>query len=114
MTISDEAQVGAARRAVRRFATDAGFGDVEMAKLDIVVQEIGTNAVRYATNGGCLHWTTPLGAQTGLEIFYWDKGPGMDDLERSLRDGVSTGGGLGAGLGTIRRLLDDFHAYSSV
>jgi len=114
MSIGDEAQVGAGRRAVHRFASAQGFGDAALAELDIVVQEIGTNSVRYATGAGCLHWSTLPGGEPGLELFYWDKGPGIDDLERAMHDGVSTGGGLGAGLGTIRRLLDDFDGYSTM
>ncbi|HKQ53887.1 MAG TPA: ATP-binding protein, partial [Pyrinomonadaceae bacterium] len=112
--IKDEAQVGTARRAVHRFAGDLGFGETELAELDIVVQEIGTNAARYATNGGWLHYTTPLGDCPGLELFYWDTGPGIYDLDRAIRDGVSTSGSLGAGLGAIRRLMDEFEVYSTL
>jgi anti-sigma regulatory factor (Ser/Thr protein kinase) len=112
--VRDEAQVGAARRAVHGFAREVGFTERELAELDIVVQEIGTNAVRYATRGGWLHFTRPLGAEPGIEIFYWDKGPGIYDLDRAVRDGVSTSGGLGTGLGAIRRLLDEFDLYSTV
>ena len=112
--IKDLAQVGTARRAVHRFAGDLGFGETELAELDIVVQEIGTNAAHYATNGGWLHYTTPLGACTGLELFYWDTGPGIYDLDRAIRDGVSTSGSLGAGLGAIRRLMDEFEVYSTL
>ncbi|MBA3241742.1 MAG: ATP-binding protein, partial [Acidobacteria bacterium] len=111
--ITDEAQVGAARRAVQRYASALGFREAQLAELAIVVQEIGTNAVRYATHGGGLHWTTPHGDEAGLEIFYADKGPGIYDLDRAIRDGVSTGGSLGAGLGSIRRLMDEFDAYST-
>jgi anti-sigma regulatory factor (Ser/Thr protein kinase)/serine/threonine protein phosphatase PrpC len=112
--IKDEAQVGAARRGVHRFASRLGFGEDALAELDIVVQEIGTNAARYATEGGCLHWTTTLGEAAGLEMFYADKGPGIYDLDRAIRDGVSSGGSLGTGLGAMRRLLDEFDAYSVV
>src|SRR5215218_7962051 len=112
--VKEEAQVGAARRGVRRFASALGFSDDRLAELDIVVQEIGTNAVRYATSGGCLHWAEPLGEEPGLELFYFDKGPGVYDLERALRDGVSSGGSLGTGFGAMRRLLDEFDAYSTV
>ena len=112
--IKEEAQVGAARRGVRRFASGLGFSDDRLAELDIVVQEIGTNAVRYATDGGCLHWTETLGEEPGLELFYFDKGPGVYDLERALRDGISSGGSLGMGFGAMRRLLDEFDAFSSV
>jgi anti-sigma regulatory factor (Ser/Thr protein kinase) len=113
-SIKDESQVGAARRAVRRSATVLGFTEDALAELDIVVQEMGTNAARYAAGGGCLHWTTALGPDDGLELFYTDKGPGIFDLERAFADGVSSGGSLGTGFGAMRRLLDEFEAYSSV
>ena len=112
--IKDEAQVGAARRGVHRFASRMGFGEEQLSELDIVVQEIGTNAARYADAGGSLHWAETLGAEPGLELFYFDKGPGIYDLERALRDGVSSGGSLGTGFGAMRRLLDEFDAYSTV
>ncbi|HEX7316844.1 MAG TPA: ATP-binding protein [Pyrinomonadaceae bacterium] len=112
--IKEEAHVGAARRGVRRFASAQGFSEDQLAEFDIVVQEIGTNAVRYATSGGCLHWSETLGEEKGLELFYFDKGPGLYDLERALRDGVSSGGSLGTGFGAMRRLLDEFDAYSTV
>jgi len=113
-TIKDEAQVGGARRAVHRYASGLGFGEDALAELDIVVQEMATNAARYASGGGCLHWAEALGPDAGLELFYWDKGPGIYDLERALADGVSSGGGLGTGFGAMRRLLDEFDAYSTV
>ncbi|HYJ47136.1 MAG TPA: ATP-binding protein, partial [Pyrinomonadaceae bacterium] len=112
--IRDDAHVGTARRAVHRFADELGFGENELAELDIVVQEIGTNAARYSSHGGWLHYTAPLGDASGLELFYWDTGPGIYDLDRAIRDGVSTSGSLGAGLGAIRRLMDEFDVYSTV
>jgi anti-sigma regulatory factor (Ser/Thr protein kinase)/serine/threonine protein phosphatase PrpC len=112
--IRDEAEVGAARRAVHDYASDAGFSETELAEIDIVVQEIATNAARYATGGGSLHYAAPLGSTPGLELFYFDKGPGIYNLDRAIRDGVSTSGSLGAGLGAIRRLTDEFDVYSTV
>ncbi|HZT61359.1 MAG TPA: ATP-binding protein [Pyrinomonadaceae bacterium] len=110
--IKDEAQVGAARRGVRRYASQLGFDENRIAEIEIVVQEIGTNAARYATGGGCLFWTRVLGDEPGLELFYSDRGPGIYDLDRALRDGVSSGGSLGTGFGAMRRLLDEFDAAS--
>ncbi|MBA2339488.1 MAG: ATP-binding protein [Pyrinomonadaceae bacterium] len=113
--ISEEAHVGAARRVVHSFANRLGFDETKLAELDIVVQEIATNAVRYATGGGSIHFTTTLeGAPRGIELFYADKGPGIYNVERATSDGATTGGGLGVGFGAIRRLLDEFEIYSSV
>ena len=111
--IKEEAHVGAARRGVHRFASRLGFSADRLAEVDIVVQEIGSNAARYATSGGCLQWAETL-SEPGLELFYSDKGPGIFDLDRALRDGFSSGGSLGAGFGAMRRLLDEFDAYSNV
>ncbi|HEX7997577.1 MAG TPA: ATP-binding protein [Pyrinomonadaceae bacterium] len=112
--IKDAAQVGAARRVVHGFAGRLGFDENQLAEIDIVVQEIGTNAVSYAATGGWLHFTTTPGDAPGIELFYWDTGPGIYNLDRAIRDGVSTSGGLGAGLGAIKRLMDEFDVYSTV
>ncbi|HEV7860349.1 MAG TPA: ATP-binding protein [Pyrinomonadaceae bacterium] len=113
--IRDEAQVGTARRAVHSYASDLEFSEVELAEIDIVVQEIGTNAARYASAGGWLHFTsTPSTGAEGLELFYWDTGPGIYNMDRAIRDGVSTSGSLGAGLGAISRLMDEFDVYSTM
>jgi anti-sigma regulatory factor (Ser/Thr protein kinase) len=112
--IKDAAQVGASRRVIHGFASRIGFAENELAEIDIVVQEIGTNAVSYAAAGGWLNFPTPLDDMPGLELFYWDTGPGIYNLDRAVRDGVSTSGGLGAGFGAIRRLMDEFDVYSTV
>jgi anti-sigma regulatory factor (Ser/Thr protein kinase) len=112
--ITDEAQVGAARRAVHDYASRLGFTEKELAEIDIVVQELGTNAATYATQDSWLHYTTTIGRGAGLELFYWDTGPGIYNIDRAVRDGVSTSGSLGTGLGAIRRLMQQFDLYSTV
>ncbi|HEY0322933.1 MAG TPA: ATP-binding protein [Pyrinomonadaceae bacterium] len=112
--ITDEAQVGAARRAVHEYAERLGFTEKELAEIDIVVQELGTNAATYATQNSQLHYTTTIGRGAGLELFYWDTGPGIYNIDRAVRDGVSTSGSLGTGLGAIQRLMDQFDLYSTV
>lgn len=106
--------MGAARRAVHDYAERLGFADKELAEIDIVVQELGTNAVTYATQNSWLHYTSTIGQAVGLELFYWDTGPGIYNIDRAVRDGVSTSGSLGTGLGAIRRLMDQFDLYSTV
>jgi anti-sigma regulatory factor (Ser/Thr protein kinase) len=110
--ISDIAHVGSARRAVHRFAEQLGFRGGDLAEIDIVAQEIGTNAALHTGVGGTLHIGT-RGDEPGLmELLYLDRGPGIFDIDRALRDGVSTGGSLGAGMGAIKRLMDYFEVYS--
>jgi anti-sigma regulatory factor (Ser/Thr protein kinase) len=99
---------------VHRFAEPLGFTEDELAEIAIVVQEIGTNAAKYSRVGGRLHWTTPLDGPDGLELFYWDKGPGIFDIDAAVRDGVTTGGGLGTGFGAIRRFTDELDIYSTL
>src|SRR3954470_15653270 len=106
--IKNVAHVGSARRAVHHFAREIGFTETGLAELDIVVQEIGTNAVNYSTNGGQLVIATPYRQDNAVELLYLDSGPGIYDLESAMNDGVSTSGGLGAGLGAIKRLMDEF------
>lgn len=112
--LKEETQIGAARRAVHFYANERGFSGQALSEIDLVVQEIGTNAVRYAGGSGRLHYTTPLADERGLELFYWDQGPGIYDLDRAVRDGVSSGGSLGGGLGAIKRQMDEFEIYSTV
>lgn len=106
--------MGASRRAVHEYAESLGFTEKELAEIDIVVQELGTNAATYATQNSWLHYTTTIGRGAGLELFYWDAGPGIYNIDRAVRDGVSTSGSLGTGLGAIRRLMDQFDLYSTV
>lgn len=106
--------MGAARRAVHEYAARLGFTEKELAEIDIVVQELGTNAATYATENSWLHYTTTIGRGAGLELFYWDAGPGIYNIDRAVRDGVSTSGSLGTGLGAIRRLMNQFDLYSTV
>lgn len=113
--IKNETDIGAARRAVNRFAATLGFSEIDLASLDIVVQEIATNAVKYATDGGTLHFAAlARHHHAGIELVYLDKGPGIYDIARALSDGVSSGGSLGTGLGAVKRLTDDFDLYSTV
>ena len=106
--------MGGVRRAVHDYAERLGFNDTELAEIDIVVQEIGTNAATYAITDCWLHYSAPVGRAIGLELFYWDTGPGIYNIDRAVRDGVSTSGSLGAGLGAIKRLMHQFDLYSTV
>jgi anti-sigma regulatory factor (Ser/Thr protein kinase) len=110
--IRDTANVGSARRTVHDVAERVGFTGSALAELDIVAQEIATNAAKYAAGGGLLFVGTPFASPEGIELLYSDKGPGIYDAESAINDGVSTGGSLGGGFGAIRRLMDEFDIFS--
>ena len=111
--VAEQSQVGEARRAASRLATDQGLDETAVGRVALVVTELGNNLWRHAGKGrlliGCR--TTDEGCQ--LEVISIDSGPGMADVARCLRDGYSTGGTPGTGLGAVQRLSTDFSAFSA-
>jgi anti-sigma regulatory factor (Ser/Thr protein kinase)/serine/threonine protein phosphatase PrpC len=114
VALNDEAQIGRLRRSARRCASEVGFNERQLAEVDICLKEIGTNAVKFGRGTGQVFFArTDLNLQDdGLEIVYIDKGRGIEDTALALEDGYTTTGSLGAGLGAIKRLADEFHIYS--
>ena len=109
--VSEPSQVGEGRRAASRLALDHDLDETAVGRLAIVITELGNNLCRYATKGrllvGCRN--TSDGCQ--LEVIAIDSGPGMD-VARCLRDGYSSGGTPGTGLGAVQRLSTDFSVFS--
>jgi anti-sigma regulatory factor (Ser/Thr protein kinase) len=110
--VSEPSQVGEARRAAMRLAAEAGLDEVVVGRVGIVVTELGTNLERHAEHGRLMFGLRPAEAGTTLEIVSVDRGPGMADVEKCLRDGYSTGSTPGSGLGAVRRLSAGFSAFS--
>jgi anti-sigma regulatory factor (Ser/Thr protein kinase)/serine/threonine protein phosphatase PrpC len=87
-------------------AHEIGFGPTETEEVALVVSELASNLVRHA-GGGMLEMTAvEAGNRKGIQIEAIDRGPGIKDIELALTDGFSTAGGLGNGLGTVNRLVD--------
>ena len=110
--IGDPSQVGEARRAAVRLATELGLDDVASGRVALAVTELGTNLSRHATGGRLLIAARDDGEGNGLDVLSLDDGPGMADVERCLADGYSTSGTPGNGLGAVQRLCDEFSMYS--
>lgn len=104
--------VGAARRTAGQLADRLGFAAVRVAEVELAVTEIGTNLHKHAREGTLVIRAVRGVTETAVEIVAIDAGPGMADLPRSVRDGESTAGTLGIGLGAIARLADA-HRISS-
>ena len=112
IVIEDDTLVGEARRLGAAMSRAAGLSEAESGKVSIVVNELGTNIRKHAGTGELYLQELAAGAARGLEVIALDKGPGMN-LETSMRDGQSTAGTRGEGLGAIRRQAELFDAWSS-
>ncbi len=96
------------RQAVRRYAVEAGFNLVDQTKLVTASSELARNALLYAGGGTALIEVVQNGTRSGLRVTFEDEGPGIADVQQALKDGFTTGGGLGLGLGGAKRLSHEF------
>lgn len=112
MRIAATIDVERARRSARALAAELGFGPVTTECLVLATAELGTNLVRYAGEGE-LRIARVEGDRPGVILESEDRGPGIEDLAAARSDGFTTGGGLGSGLGSIERLMDESEFRSS-
>jgi anti-sigma regulatory factor (Ser/Thr protein kinase) len=112
VAMTEASQVGEARRAALGLARRLGFDEATSGKLALVVTEAANNLVKHARDGLVLLQPIEAAGAAGVEVLALDKGPGMADLERCLRDGFSTAGSPGTGLGAIVRLAAFTDFYS--
>ena len=108
--VAGEEGIVAARQQAREVARDLGFGLVDQSRIATAVSELTRNVVRYATGGQgdvLIRELEPSPKGTGIEVIVRDDGPGIANVEQALREGFSTGTGLGMGLPGTRRLMDE-------
>lgn len=102
-------EVVSVRHLVRRFAVELGFSLVEQTKIVTAASELARNMVDYGGGGELRVESLSDGARRGLRLVFDDQGPGIADLDSALRDGFTTGNGMGLGLGGAKRLSNEFH-----
>ena len=95
-----------------RIAKESGFDDASCQSIATVVSELARNIVKYAGTGQLIIRPLQKGRLIGIEIEAQDRGPGIEDVRRVMKDGFSSGGTLGLGLPSVRRLMDDFKIES--
>src|SRR5688572_24636345 len=91
VAVYDVSAIGEARRCAAKLAFEAGLGDTAAGRVAIIATELATNLVRHARGGEMLMQLVPHGAGRAVELLAIDRGPGMADPERCMRDGYSTG-----------------------
>ena len=112
LQIDDRTQVGEARRAAVEISATLGLGEMPAGKVALAVTEAATNIVKHAGTGKILLRPLVRATAVGLEILALDRGPGISNIMASMRDGYSTAGSMGAGLGALSRVSPSFEIYS--
>jgi serine/threonine-protein kinase RsbT len=110
--LRDEHQVVLARQAVRKWAEEVKFSLVDQTKLVTAASELARNTIVYGGGGTMRIEVVTEGVRTGLRLTFEDQGPGIPDIELALKDGYTTGDGLGLGLGGSKRLVNQFDLVS--
>ncbi len=109
--IREDSDIIKARARARGAAATLGFGVVDQTRIATSVSEITRNALVHG--GGGKMTIRTLNQKEGLEIVIVDQGPGIPNINQAMRNGFSTIGGLGLGLGGAKRLMDELHVESS-
>ena len=110
--LRSEEDVVAVRQRVRRLAVELGFSLIDQTKLVTATSELARNTVVHGRGGRVRIEALDEGGRPGMRLVFEDRGPGIADVQAALRDGFTTGGGLGLGLGGSRRLVNHFELDS--
>jgi serine/threonine-protein kinase RsbT len=113
LPVQTEPDVVSIRRRVREISSQLGFSLVDQTKVVTAASELARNTVIYG-GGGVVLMEALNGPRVGLRLTFEDKGPGIPDIELALRNGFTTGSGMGLGLGGAKRLVNDFEIVSRV
>ena len=112
LRVEDASAVAACRQAVQNMAERLRFPAARIGQLALAVTEAASNLHKHAEQGSLLLCVNRDGPQPGIDLVTIDAGPGVRDVSAALRDGHSTAGTLGIGLGAIQRLADFADLYS--
>jgi len=100
------------RQKVRSWAIEMGFNLIDQTKLVTAASELARNTIDHGGGGEFRLEELNEGNRSGLRLTFEDHGPGIEDVELALKDGYTTAGGLGLGLGGSKRLVNEFDIFS--
>lgn len=113
LEITEESDIVTARTTIREVVSDLGFGMTDTTRIVTAVSELTRNIHLYADTG-TMSWRTATDRGRGfIEIIFDDDGPGIQDVDESLKEGYSTSEGMGQGLPGTRKLVDEFDIETS-
>ena len=108
LEINNSGDIVKARQAVRSLSIELGFSLVNQTKFVTAASELARNTFIYGGGGAVTLEMVNDGMRSGLRLVFRDNGPGIADIEQAMKDGFTTGTGLGLGLGGARRLVNEF------
>lgn len=114
LPIRTQSDVVLVRQAVRDWSKELGFSLVDQTKIVTAASELARNTLEYGGGGELRLARLQEGFRKGLRLAFSDQGPGIPDISLALKDGYTTGGGLGLGLSGAKRLMNDFEITSTV
>lgn len=112
ISVAEPSSVGEARRLAAALARHLALSEVDLGKISVLVTETANNLIKHALEGQVFVRSLGETGFNGLEILALDKGPGMSDVSKAMRDGYSTAGTPGTGLGAMARLSNAFDIHS--
>ena len=107
-------EVVLARQRVRQYAVELRFSLVDQTKLVTAASELARNALDHGKGGSMTLEILNEGVKSGIRLIFEDQGPGIPDIEQALKDGFTSGSGMGLGLGGSKRLVNEFSIESEV
>ena len=110
--IDDEIDIVTVRKAVRQLCTEVGFSQTDVTRVVTAASELARNIFHYAGKGVMKWCVLEENGDTGIELIFEDKGPGIEDIKKAMDMGYTTGGGLGMGLPGAKRLMDKLEIES--
>jgi len=100
------------RQLLRQWLEELGFGSLDRTRLLTAASELGRNTLRHGGGGSVRLEVRDEEGRRGLRLTFEDRGPGIPDLEKAMKSGFTTAGGMGLGLGGSRRLVNEFEIVS--
>ena len=112
LDVSDSGDNALVVSAARQLAREIGFGETDEFLIATAVSELSTNIVHYAGSGQVTLRAVAAAGRAGIEVVALDAGPGIADVALAMQDHYSTGGTLGLGLPSVRRIMDTLRVES--
>ena len=114
ISVADSGDIVVVRHAVRRQAVEINLSLVDQTKIVTAASELARNMLLYGGGGKVTFELLQEGVRRGLRVQFVDAGPGIPDVDLAMRDGFTTGNGMGLGLGGAKRLVNEFSIESAL